>query len=162
MSNFSALREKCNTDVETHKAVGDLLQQDLTPEQGVAAIGKMGYEITAEEWAGAVATRDIPVKTATKEVSEEELESVAGGQNPDVDLDNNWWDPEYSRECWFHHGVAPLYLGNTIYCVRIFCIQSKYEFGSLVYYKCKCYGTEACKTNFHNAKKHDDGSELTM
>jgi len=109
----------------------------------VAMAKGKGFDITEEDWQNYLDwSKSITAGIGSKELDEEELESVAGGNGPQP-------KEKYSDQCWFFaSGNAEMKFG----AMRKRCKQfscSAIPFGELMYFWCRCHGRDRCIDSWH-------------
>ena len=138
MSEINALLERIAADEDFRGKVSALVTRRLTPEQGVAAVRELGYHITKDDWTANTTARK-PGGRRAAELSESELESVAGGVNA-------------QEECWFHDASNGYLIDlGTIVDGRLPCEQSSC-FQLLGLIQCACHGTDRCVGKMHTVE----------
>jgi len=130
MEQLKAFIEKAVSDKELMDKLGALGEKGAAADEVVALAADYGFTVTAEE---------VDEARAYNELSEEQLEEVAGG----------FEDEEDSAPCWFYASGDPEYRhgANRKRCRQLVC---KWAFGKSKT-KCVCYGTEKCIDCWHYA-----------
>jgi len=108
----------------------------------IAAAAKKGFNFTEADWQAYLDWSKTIGGEKKGELSESELEDVAGGGFP--------WDPHTSHECWFHAASEAEYRDGEMRkrCNQFAC---KAPVGYL-WFQCRCYGKDVqCKNGWHKA-----------
>ena len=131
--------------IETDSAFGEeihALTKDGKFTEVIKAAAQKGFTITEAELREHLVVEGAETgNSASGELTEEDLENVAGGQG---DYDN----PYRSLTCWFK---AP---GDFNRCDRISCTKLvEISLLKFRWFKCSCHGTPACVDKVHHMRK---------
>ena len=129
MEQLKAFIEKAESDKELMDKLGALGEKNAGADDVVVLAAEYGFTVTAEE---------VDEARANSELSEEQLEEVAGGVED---------DSAQSYYCWFYASGDPEYRhgANRKRCRQLVC---KWAFGKSKT-KCACYGTDKCIDSWH-------------
>jgi len=142
MENIKILLDKMDTDKSFADEMLPLIEKNDAAEI-VALAKKNGINITEDDWQEYVKwAESLAAKNKTsKELNEEELEEVAGG-NPE----------EYrSKDCWFYASGSAEYKHGMWRkrCRQFSCsarVKGESGWGR---YTCRCWGTNKCTDYWH-------------
>jgi len=149
MEQIKAMFEAMGKDESLAEKIQQAIKEGETSKI-IAEAKQNGFNFTETDWQEYVEwSKSLSTETKGKEeISEENLENVAGGFWP-----GSMTNP-HKVDCWFRGAGEPQtkygtmrYLCGTSLCKAI-------PFGQTQWYQCICWGTDRCIEKWHNPTSH--------